>query len=401
MFAPRGWVRGPGTRRIYRVLKASDMFDASWYRRYQATGLAKLSDPIWHYMDYGAMAGLDPSPMFDSSFYRDQYYDVRQSRITPLFHYLEYGIAERRSPMRSALQTFTHLFPDAADLPLFTTPPIGRPRLSVVVDGHTPTDTGRGLGNIVTRAWLLAEADHRDLRIIQSSSLEVSATEAIARAELDPSRVEVVRIRRGDDTDSIPAVDGEVFVATSWTSAAAVRFSGGTPAILDGSTTRSLGASGWRELARTQLEDEAALVSDVPLRRLEHHGSARGELRVAIVGQPQLTPATVALCLLEIERWIFHTHRELSGFSLALCGRGFEPVRVAGERVAELLDGPAGVIDVALVCGVAPGIEDALRAHGASVVSVPAALLAANGRDTSAIYEALDDAAARARGQRP
>jgi hypothetical protein len=62
MFAPRGWLKRPVARRIYRTIASSDLFDARWYRSTQVSGLASLMDPLWHYLDHGAAVGLDPSP---------------------------------------------------------------------------------------------------------------------------------------------------------------------------------------------------------------------------------------------------------------------------------------------------------------------------------------------------
>ena len=166
MFAPRGWLKRPVARRIYRTIASSDLFDARWYRSTQVSGLGKLIDPLWHYLDYGARDGLDPSPRFDSSHYVHAHHDVRNSGLNPLFHYLEYGIQERRSPLRSATGTRDVLLPETAELESFTSPKTSSPRVTLVADSRSEPESSRSLAEIVQAAHKFAQKNSRTLRVI-------------------------------------------------------------------------------------------------------------------------------------------------------------------------------------------------------------------------------------------
>ncbi len=92
-------------------------FDAQWYvLTYQNTpirfenagldqdrGLAHFSgDPLDHYVQYGAAAGLQPSRYFDTAFYRSEYADTRSlGEADVLVHYAKFGVNEGRAPNAS------------------------------------------------------------------------------------------------------------------------------------------------------------------------------------------------------------------------------------------------------------------------------------------------------------
>lgn len=89
-------------------------FDAEWYvRTYQNTpivfenagldqdrGLAHFSgDPLDHYVQYGAAAGLQPTSWFNTAYYRAEYADVRNmGDADVLVHYAKFGVNEGRAP---------------------------------------------------------------------------------------------------------------------------------------------------------------------------------------------------------------------------------------------------------------------------------------------------------------
>lgn len=78
------------------LLKASDLFDESWYlERYPDVAKAGL-DPAFHYLRHGAKEGRNPSPSFETRWYLQQYPDVKKTKINPLVHYILYGIDEKR-----------------------------------------------------------------------------------------------------------------------------------------------------------------------------------------------------------------------------------------------------------------------------------------------------------------
>ena len=72
------------------------LFDAAWYvERYKDV---QGTDPLHHYVTFGANEGRDPNPFFDGSWYRAHYQDVAQSGTDSLLHYLHFGAAQLRNP---------------------------------------------------------------------------------------------------------------------------------------------------------------------------------------------------------------------------------------------------------------------------------------------------------------
>ena len=78
------------------MLRASELFDASWYLERHPDAAESGMEPERHYLLIGAPAGDNPGPEFDSIAYLMEYPDVRQAAMDPLVHYLEYGQAESR-----------------------------------------------------------------------------------------------------------------------------------------------------------------------------------------------------------------------------------------------------------------------------------------------------------------
>jgi len=81
---------------VYRMIKATRLFDADYYRKQARIGL--LTDPLRHFLRKGHHKGLSPSPHFWTAYYLQQYADVRNSGANPLQHYVEYGWKEGRWP---------------------------------------------------------------------------------------------------------------------------------------------------------------------------------------------------------------------------------------------------------------------------------------------------------------
>jgi hypothetical protein len=217
MFAPRGWLKRPVARRIYRTIASSDLFDARWYRSTQVKGAASLMDPVWHYLDHGAKAGLDPSPRFDTSHYVCAHHDVRKSGLNPLFHYLEYGIAERRSPVRSALQTRDALLPESKELETFTSPRLQEPRVTMVVDSRSILEHSVSLKHLAQTALTFARKNSRSLRIIAWSDSGVTL-------DFPESDVSSIVSDRSNPAPTFDAHEDEYFLATSSTSALSLQF---------------------------------------------------------------------------------------------------------------------------------------------------------------------------------
>lgn len=361
MFAPRGWMSRPLARRIYKTIAASELFDKSWYRRHQMRGPSKLTDPLWHFLALGRKHQLDPSPMFDTEHYISSHPDVRDSNLNPLFHYLEYGVGERRQPIRSVQETFDHLFPDARELPTFLTPRIGNPRLTVLIDQATITRTDLTLRQVLDVSATQAVNDSRELRVI---SLLAENTELVHHAaELSLSRrvggLDIVTAPPHRETTSYEVHDDEIFLATSWTSAAAIRHAGQPDNLW------FLGAGGveasapelWRSLSLGNAlgagVDAEATVT-LTLAQESTRASTPGTLVIdaATAGSPEL----YAWTLVEVEAMLREHPTLTEGLSIALVGETLRPVsflhsvtalvtpRMPGEgstlrvTVADLLD---------------------------------------------------------------
>ena len=78
-------------------VRASELFEASWYLENNPDVAQARVDPALHYITYGAMEGRDPGPNFSTGWYLSNYADVRTLGINPLLHYLDYGKAEGRT----------------------------------------------------------------------------------------------------------------------------------------------------------------------------------------------------------------------------------------------------------------------------------------------------------------
>ncbi len=86
------------------ALAASGLFDPPWYVRQLAAPLAVV-EPIQHYLEHGAAAGLSPGPGFDGPAYLERYPDVAQAGANPLLHYVQSGRAEGRAATSVARAT--------------------------------------------------------------------------------------------------------------------------------------------------------------------------------------------------------------------------------------------------------------------------------------------------------
>ncbi len=78
------------------LIRASALFDETWYLSNNPDVAEAKIDPIRHYLHYGGFEGRDPSLDFSSAFYLDTYADAKKAGINPLVHYLKYGKTEGR-----------------------------------------------------------------------------------------------------------------------------------------------------------------------------------------------------------------------------------------------------------------------------------------------------------------
>ncbi len=168
-----------------RIIAESGLFDGDFYLR-QYLGTAPVgTDPVVHYLKYGAKEGNNPCPLFDSRFYLERYPDVAAADINPLVHFCRFGARELRDPSpsfstgwyflvhlggnRKAGNPLKHYLESGQTLRLSTTPssPI-RPSekcvlstalSSVLNSGGVDAETFRLVGDYLFRCrlWDLAE----------------------------------------------------------------------------------------------------------------------------------------------------------------------------------------------------------------------------------------------------
>jgi hypothetical protein len=209
---------------LLRDIKSSDVFDQSWYRR-QSTSALLSPSPVLHYMFFGWRKGLNPSPRFDTRFYIERYRDVRESRSNPLTHYMIHGRDEGRLATRSGRGLRESLHPEFAPLPIFGAPADAHPRLTVVVDDHTPFLLGVGYMPLLGLAVHTANEAGWSLRVLIRSEKIATSTisEAInATAKGDRPVIDISR-RSPGPTDDVDATPTEVWWATSASSMESLR----------------------------------------------------------------------------------------------------------------------------------------------------------------------------------
>src|SRR6187551_3791322 len=107
----------------------SGFFDADWYLSRYPDVAASGSEPMHHFVQYGAAEGRDPNRFFDSAWYLAHYPDVANSGQHPLLHYLQMGAAELRNPHpRFDAAYYVDQHPEAAANPLLYHLLFGVPR---------------------------------------------------------------------------------------------------------------------------------------------------------------------------------------------------------------------------------------------------------------------------------
>lgn len=226
MFAPLGWVSRSLQKEMYSLFRDSSLFDSGWYKS-QLRGFAKLQDPVWHYIYIGWLRGLSPSRFFDPDYYTTKYGDLRAARVNPLHHYLTYGGDEGRLPLRSSLEIIDHYLPEAAALRTFVTPSLGSKRLSILLDSSSRDSSGLSIGELISLSGQIAVSQKATLRILHRGlSLESGEVER-ATDEFDKKfhrELEITPVPTTQFYSDIPFFEDEITIATSWSSAQALRF---------------------------------------------------------------------------------------------------------------------------------------------------------------------------------
>jgi glycosyltransferase involved in cell wall biosynthesis len=78
------------------LIRASNLFDVTWYLTNNPDIALANIDPALHYLRHGGFEGRNPSPNFSSSYYLSTYSDVKKSGINPLIHFIKFGKNEGR-----------------------------------------------------------------------------------------------------------------------------------------------------------------------------------------------------------------------------------------------------------------------------------------------------------------
>jgi glycosyltransferase involved in cell wall biosynthesis/GT2 family glycosyltransferase len=81
------------------LIKASGLFDNSWYTKEYPDVVSLGLDPIEHYLRFGTQLLRNPSPKFDTGHYLTSNPDVAEAGLNPLVHYAMYGLKEGRPPL--------------------------------------------------------------------------------------------------------------------------------------------------------------------------------------------------------------------------------------------------------------------------------------------------------------
>lgn len=76
-----------------RLVLASGLFDAEWYRLAYPYVVRDKIEPLQHFLQHSRKHRLAPSRAFNTALYLDQHAAVRNSDLNPLVHYLKQGHA--------------------------------------------------------------------------------------------------------------------------------------------------------------------------------------------------------------------------------------------------------------------------------------------------------------------
>ena len=86
----------------FDLLAKSKYFDWDWYLSAYQDVDGAASNPIRHYLDWGAAEGRNPNRIFDTQWYQVHNPDVSASGLNPLVHYLRVGSSNGKHPSPTA-----------------------------------------------------------------------------------------------------------------------------------------------------------------------------------------------------------------------------------------------------------------------------------------------------------
>jgi hypothetical protein len=381
---------------VYRQIRDSGLFDPKWY----ATELGAASafyDPLWHYLDVGAKLGRNPSERFDTNHYTGTYPDVGNADINPLFHYVAYGRAEGRLAIRSLPQAITHFYPHLHDLPTFVSPHSGLPRLTIVIDDATLTRKDVSLTEIIEESLKLAKRDKRSLRFISRASEAHSVERALAGTDFGSTPPDVVYHRAGGKPAHCAIHEGEQFLATSWTSLGALRFTAKPSDIVYIPSREGAKKLSVASLARGETWRAWALANQLPEDNQPKNPGAKpvpvatAIARIVVLADEFSTPLAVLLTLRELENLQVGLAAEGCGLEVTLVGMDPGPLELIGGRVTVLstsqLATSERVFDYALDLGAGTALGASLKTSG--TLSVGGSALLEEGTLGSMLRERL------------
>lgn len=337
-------------------IKASDVYDQSWYRR-QCIGARLSPSPLLHYMLVGWKRGLNPSPRFDTRFYIERYRDVRESRSNPLTHYMIHGRHEGRLATRSGRIFRESLLPEYAPLPVFGSPADATPRLTLVIDDHTPVLLGVGYLPLVGLALHTADAAGYSLRVlIRSTTITTAEVSSALNAVSGESRPTIdISRRTPGPTDDVDTTDTEVWWASSASSMESLRHlipSSRLWWVMTADEASRQPAGEHRESVTHLLSDKDVNViavgdevaKDLPTARVAHvvkslpsllgiKKAAHDGKTLGVVVVPECPESLSSTSTAVLEHALTHDVLDASTWSITLIGLDWEPLTLSGSVV--------------------------------------------------------------------
>ncbi|MDM8553171.1 glycosyltransferase [Desulfococcaceae bacterium HSG7] len=84
--------------RQHKLIRASGLFDASYYLKQNPDVLQSEQDVLAHFIEKGGREGRNPCVLFDATYYLKCNPDLDESGMNPLIHYIHFGANEGRDP---------------------------------------------------------------------------------------------------------------------------------------------------------------------------------------------------------------------------------------------------------------------------------------------------------------
>ena len=327
MFAPRGWASRSIAKDMYRLFSGSELFDRRFYRQHMPV-VQKWQDPLWHYIHHGGLAGLPPSLNFDSAYYLERHDDVRVAKLNPLYHYLAHGKAEGRLPIRSAREMVNSVIPEAAPVRSFLTPQLNQPRVSLLWDSASP-ETHRN--HFLSSAVSIVKDKGATLRILYRG--ETPSPTVINDALQDLGKeglwgLEITEVPVTETYSDIPFYAAEITLATSWSSARALRFVAEEENswVLTPATPSADGHESVDVIANTPDTQQRMALESAPWPSTKPvpipTGTAakdpkEGAWRLGILAEPKESPIAFSLALESVSSWLRGAKGECEIFLLS------------------------------------------------------------------------------------